>query len=102
MRVRLAADDPRQQAAERHRVLDAGVHALAAGRAVDVGGVAGQQDPAGAVVVGDAVVHAEPRAPQHLGDPRPGALPGPRASTMDWMSAMPGVSGASATVATTR
>lgn len=41
-------------------VLDAGVHSLAARGAVDMGGVAGQEQPAVAVAVGDAVVHAEP------------------------------------------
>ena len=50
------------------RVLDAEVHALPAGRAVHVRGVAREQQPPGAVGVGDAVVDPEPRAPDHVGD----------------------------------
>ena len=49
-------------------VLDAGVHALTAGRAVHVGGVAGQQQAAGPVVVGDPVMDPEPGGPGQPGD----------------------------------
>ena len=49
--------------AEGVSVLDAGVHALTTGRAVHVGGVAGEQQAAGPVVVGDPVVDPEPGGP---------------------------------------
>ncbi len=45
----VAVDHRRQFPGQVERVLHAGVHALAAGRTVDVGGVAGQEDPAPAV-----------------------------------------------------
>ena len=69
--------------AERNRVADAGVHALAAGRAVHVGGVAGEQHRPGPVGVGDPVVHPEPGAPEHLGHPV-GPAAGPRSSSSAW------------------
>lgn len=47
-----------EQAAQDDGVLDPGVHALPAGRAVHVGGVAGEVDRAAAEGVGDPVVHA--------------------------------------------
>jgi hypothetical protein len=41
------------------RVLDAGVHALAAGWRVDVGGVAGEKHRSVAVAVGDPVLQSQ-------------------------------------------
>ena len=52
-------DDVRQLPGQVEGVLHAGVHALAAGRAVDVGGVAGQEHAALAVVLHLALVDAE-------------------------------------------
>ena len=49
---------------------DTEVHALAAGGAVHMGGVAGQQHSTGPIAVRDAVVDVEPRSPQQLGDLR--------------------------------
>ena len=57
-----------------HGVADAGVHPLAAGRAVDVPGIPGQEDPAVAEMVGDPVVDAVLREPVHPRHPRPGHL----------------------------
>ncbi len=54
--------------AEVHRVADAGVHALTADGAVDVRGVAEQEDPAAPERVGDAVVHLVGREPVDLLD----------------------------------
>ena len=53
---------------EVHGVADAGVHALAADRAVDVRGVAEQEGAALAEVLRHAVVHAVGREPVHLLD----------------------------------
>ena len=50
------------------RVLDAGVEPLAAGRAVDVGGVAGDQQAAGAERAGELARDAERARPVHPGD----------------------------------
>src|SRR5262245_37610366 len=47
------------------RVADAGVHALATDRAVDVGGVAQQERAPRLEPVGDAVVYAIRREPVH-------------------------------------
>ena len=60
---------------ERDGVLDAGVHALAARRAVHVRRVAGEEDAAVAVVVGEPVVDAKSRAPYDVVHVR-GALVG--------------------------
>ena len=68
-----------QRVGQRDGVLNAEVHALPAGGAVNVGGVAGEQEPPGPVGVGDAVVDPEPRTPQHVGDCQPaGAARGRR------------------------
>jgi hypothetical protein len=53
--VGLAAGHDGELSARVPGVLDAGVHALGAGRAVDVGGVAGQEHQAGTVAGGMAV-----------------------------------------------
>jgi hypothetical protein len=53
------------------RVLDAKVHALAAGGAVHVCGVAREQQPSCAVGIGNAVMDPEPRAPHHVLDDHP-------------------------------
>jgi hypothetical protein len=55
-------------------VLDAGVHALRAGRRVDVRGVAGDEDPPVAVAVGQPVADPEHRGPAQV--VRPGRLGG--------------------------
>src|SRR5690606_29592929 len=61
--VGAAVDDEREFPGEVLGVADAGVHALSADGAVDVGGAAGQQDAAAAVVGGQAPVDAEDRGP---------------------------------------
>ena len=60
-----------QRFTQRDGVLDAQIHALAAGRAVHVRGVPGEQYPAGAVGVGDSVVDPEPRSPFDVGHRHP-------------------------------
>jgi hypothetical protein len=65
-RVGQAPVDERQLPAEVPGVLDAGVHALGAGWAVHVGGVAGEKDTAGAVVDGLAVMKQEVRQPHRV------------------------------------
>ena len=66
-----------------HGVLDAGVHALAAGRAVDVGGVAGEEHPPGPVGRGVPVLQPEVGRPhrvvQHGRIARRRRRPGPEA-----------------------
>jgi hypothetical protein len=68
-------------------------------RAVVVRGVAGQRYAPGVEPVGDAVMHAEPRAPHDVLHCHRFAC-GPRASTRSWMKLRAGVGGASATLAT--
>src|SRR5690606_39806132 len=58
-----AARDERELPAEVPRVLDAGVHALRTDGAVDVRGVAGKEEAAGAVVRDLPVVQAEAAEP---------------------------------------
>jgi hypothetical protein len=53
--------DERELPREVQRVLDPGVHALATGGRVDVGGVAGDEHPSDAVPIGQAVADAEHR-----------------------------------------
>ena len=60
--------DVGERAGQGDGIGDTEVHALAAGGAVHMGGVAGQQQSTGPVAVGDAVVDPEPRSPQQLGD----------------------------------
>ena len=67
-RVGPAGEHGGQRVAQGDGVLDAEVHALPACRAVHVRRVAREQQPSGAVRVGDAVVDAEPRAPDDVGD----------------------------------
>jgi len=67
---------------ERRRVLDAGVHALAARGAVDVGGVTRQEHPAVPVGVGQAVVDLEPGAPHDVPDAAIPAAPSPNTTTI--------------------
>jgi hypothetical protein len=50
------------------RIAHAGVHALAAGRTVDVAGIAAQEHAPGAEVLGDAVVDAVGREPVDIVD----------------------------------
>ena len=57
----------------RFRFLDAGVHALRAGRAVDVGGVAGEEDAAGPVAGGVAVMQPEVGQPDRVAQPQAAA-----------------------------
>ena len=52
--------DVGERFAQRDRIGDTEVHALAAGGAMYMGGIAGQQYPAGPVTVGDTVVDPEP------------------------------------------
>ena len=56
----------RELPGEVERVLHAGVHALAAGRAVHVRGVAGEEDAADAVVLHLALVDAEAAEPERV------------------------------------
>ena len=62
----LALDHIGQKAAENHGIDDAGVHALAARRAMHVGCVTHQEESAFAVGFGDTVMDAEARTPDHL------------------------------------
>ena len=61
-------EDVGQFPGEVHGVADAGVHALAADGAVDVGGVAEEEHAASVEVIGDAVVDAIGREPVHIVD----------------------------------
>ncbi len=61
-------EDLVESAGEVDGVLDAGVHALAAGGGVDVGGVSGEEDATPAEVGGEAVMDAEARGPEEAGD----------------------------------
>ena len=70
MSRRAAGQDRRQLPGEIDRVADAGVHALAAGRAVDVRGVAEQEGAAVAEMLGHPVMHVIGREPVHLARPR--------------------------------
>jgi len=58
-----ATVDQGELPAEVPGVLDAGIHALGAGRAVHVGGIAGKKDAAGAVADGLPVMEPEVRKP---------------------------------------
>jgi len=51
-------------------VLDGGVHPLAGGRRIGVGGVPGQVQPSVAEPFGDAVLQSDPRGPGKAGDLR--------------------------------
>ena len=62
--------DQGQLPAEVPGVLDAGVHALGAGGAVHVGGVAGDEDTAGTVVDGLPVMEPEVRQPDRIAQPQ--------------------------------
>ncbi len=64
-----------QRAAKCVRVTQAPIHALAAGRAVAMGGIANEGNRPLMQTSGKLVVHLEPGAPQHLADARGG--PGP-------------------------
>src|SRR5436190_6958364 len=64
--VRPSTEHRCQCATERNRILDTGVHPLPARWAVDVRSVASEQDPPGAVAIGQAVVDQEPGAPDDL------------------------------------
>jgi hypothetical protein len=55
-----------QRIGKSHRIEDAGIHALAARRAVHVGRVAGQKHTAGTIDVRHAVMHAKARTPDDL------------------------------------
>ena len=67
-RIGPAAQHLGQLPAEVHRVADAGVHPLAAGRAVDVPGIAGEEGTALAEGGGDPVVDVVGGEPVHLLD----------------------------------
>jgi hypothetical protein len=69
--VGLAAGNEGELPARVPGVLDAGVHALGAGRAVDVGGVAGQEHQAGPVAGGVAVLEAEVGQPDGVAESQP-------------------------------
>lgn len=79
--VRVAAQDGGELPAEVRGVLETGVHALPAGRGVDVGGVPGQEDPAHPVRGGLALVAVEAGHPASLAhavvaaEREPGDLP---------------------------
>ena len=90
--VRAVAQHAGEPDAQLDRVLDAGVHALAAGGAVHVRGVAGEEHPPLPVAVGEPVVDAEPRAPHDVLHPR-GRSRGPRASSSAWMWSRSGCCG---------
>src|ERR1700740_3726739 len=60
--------DQRQFPGEVVGVLDASVHALSADRAVNVGGIAGEEGVPFPIVVNDAVVHDEVGKPHRLKD----------------------------------
>ncbi|KQX56279.1 hypothetical protein ASE09_26800 [Streptomyces sp. Root66D1] len=66
----LAPHHERELPAQVHGVLDTRVHALGAGRRMDVGGVARDEDPPRPVPVDDAVAHPEDRGPAQSGEPR--------------------------------
>jgi hypothetical protein len=66
LRVRPTLDDEGELPGEVRRVLHAGVHPLCPGRAVDVGGVAGEEDPAVAVAGNLRVVHLEVGQPARV------------------------------------
>ncbi len=68
--------DQRQLPGQVECVLHARVHALAAGGAVDVRGVAGKEYPARAVVLDLALVHPEAREPDRIGERDAGRAPG--------------------------
>jgi len=57
-------DDHRELPGEVLRVTDAGVHPLTTERAVDMGGVTGEQDPAVTVGLGEPAVDPERRDPR--------------------------------------
>src|SRR3546814_10409721 len=71
-RIAVAAQRVCELPAEIDGVLDAGVHALAAGRAVDVGGVAGQATASLAISCRQSLVDAEGRKPARIEPPNPG------------------------------
>ena len=56
----------RQFPAEIHGVLDADVHALTAHRRVDMGGIAGEENPPFPVVLGEARFIREARHPDRI------------------------------------
>jgi hypothetical protein len=66
-RVGGSVEHPAQRLGQRDRVLDPEVHALATCRAVNVCGVARQQQPAVAVAVGDPMMDPEMRSPDEVG-----------------------------------
>jgi len=68
--VASAAQHGGELPAEIDRVLDAGVHALAAGRAVDVGGIAGEKHAAVSIADGQPLVDAEGGEPARAVQPQ--------------------------------
>jgi len=65
-RIAGSVQDAGEFPAEVDRVLDAGVHTLGAGRAVDMRGVPGEKDQAGTVVGGGAVLEPEIGHPHRI------------------------------------
>ena len=86
-RRRRRPDRERELPGEVVGVLDAGVHALGAGGRVDVRGIAGHEDPAGAVAVDEPVADPEDRRPAQV---RRGVGRGASRSRTAWMSASVG------------
>ena len=77
-----AADHGGKDWGKRQAVLNAGIHALAAGRAVDMGCIAAEQDALAARLFHDAVMNAKARAPGNLVD-LAALCRGPRLSSSD-------------------